>query len=238
MAITFVGSSEQGVINGGNATLNFSPVSVGDYVLLAVTLGTSRTTGMAVTSSSGAAIYTTVVSTVTSSFARFAMFRNIVTSTGETTVSVTGTGGTSDALAAVVMVFSGVDPTTPEDVTATSTTGSGTTPDSPSITVASCGCAIISAFGAQVSDTAVTAPSSFLNQTNVNANDTIDATTGQAWLTFNSTSPVNPTSWSNLTSATWISATVALRPFIPPFTWLTMAPWAEPDLQRTDILGY
>lgn len=238
MAISFVGSSEQGVGNGGNATINFSPVSVGDYVLLAATLGTTRTTGMAVTSSSGGAVYTTVLSTITSSFARFAMFRHIVASTGETTVTITGTAGASDSLAAVAMVFSGVDPTTPEDATATSTTGSGTTPDSPSITVASCGCAIISAFGAQVTDATVTQPTSFINPVVINNNDTIDATTGQAWLTYNSTAPFNPTSWTGLTSATWIAATVALRPFIPPYTYQDYFPQFPNYYRKSEMLSY
>lgn len=238
MAISFVGSSIQAVGNGGNATIDFSPVAVGDYVLLAATLGTSRTTGMAVTSSSGASVYTTVVSTVTSSFARFAMFRHIVASTGETTVTVTGTAGASDSLAAVAMVFRGVDPTTPEDVTATSTTGSGTTPDSPLITVASCGCAIISAFGAQINDAAVTPPSSFLNATTINNNDTLDATTGQAWLTYSSTAPFDPTSWTNLISATWVSATVALRPFVPPFTYQDYIPQYPDFYTTTELVGY
>lgn len=238
MAITFVGSSEQGVGNGGNATIDFSPVAVGDYVLLAATLGTTRTNGMAVTSSSGGSVYTTVVSTITSSFARFAMFRHIVASTGETTVTITGTAGASDSLAAVAMVFRGVDPTTPEDVTATSTTGSGTTPDSPSITVASCGCAIISAFGAQVTDAAVTQPTSFINPVVINNNDTIDATTGQAWITYNSSAAFNPTSWSGLTSATWIASTVALRPFVAPFTYQDYFP-QYPDFYRTtELVGY
>lgn len=238
MAIAFVGSSAQGVTNGGNATITFSPVSSGNYILVAATLGTTRTTGMVISGSAAGLTYTTILSTITSSFARFAMFRRLAASTTETTVSITGTGGTSDSLAAVAMVFSGVDPTTPEDATVTSTTGSGTTPDSPSITVESCGCAIISAFGAQISDTTVTAPSSFLNQTNINANDTIDATTGQAWLTYNSTAPINPTAWSNLTTATWISATVALRPFVPPFVWQDYSP-NFPDFYRTtELTGY
>jgi len=238
VAITFVGSSEQGVINGGNATISLPTLSASDYILLAVTLGTTRTTGGVVTSSSGASNYTIIVSTITSSFCRFAMYRRLATG-NETQVNITGTAGTSDTLSTIAMVFNGVDPTTPEDVTATSTTGSGTTPDSPSITVASADCGIVSAFGAQVSDTTVTAPTSFLNAQTINANDTIDATCGQAWITSTSTSAFNPTSWSNLTSATWISATVAMRPFVPPYTWSMYTPLSEPvDIRSYEIVGY
>lgn len=241
MAISFVGSStwEAAATNGGNVSVTISSVSSGDYILVAVGIGSSTTPTITVTSSSTSAAYTSLLGgTLKSSSMSFDVFGKLLTA-AETTVQSFGTGRSSDSATIVVMAFRGVRSSNPIDATTTSTTGTGTTPDSPSITVASCGCAIISAVNAQVTDTTVTAPSSFLNQIDINANDNWDTTCGMAWITHSATSSFNPTSWSNFTSATWGSATIALSPEPPPtITYLNyFSPF--PDFYRTtELVGY
>lgn len=209
-AISLAGSTGGGAINGGNVTLTYPAGSnaVGNVAICTVTLGTSRAQVLAVASSSGAA-YSQIVSTIQSSNVRFGVFRRIILSTGETQATITGTGGSTDATSTVIHLFAAVDKTTPEDVTATSTNGSGTTPDSPSITVASSGDAIISAIGIGLVSVP-TAPSSFLNTAIGSATDTHPATSAAAWITNASTAAFNPAAWAS-TTATWISATIALR---------------------------
>lgn len=211
MAISFVGATSNSTANGNTVTLTLPStlMAAGDCVIVAYSV--PRAITMGVTSSSTSTGYTEIVSTVTSGNLRFAVYRRIVP-TAETNAICTGTGNAQDANAAVALIFRGVDQSTPEDATATSTLGSGTTPDSPSITIVTSNAAIISAVGSLTADATVTAPSSFLNQTDANASDTRSVTTAQAWLTSASTSSFDPGSWSNFTSAAWCSATIALRP--------------------------
>lgn len=215
MAISFVGSTGGGSLNGGNVTMTIpGTYDEGDVVYIAATLGTSRTTSPTVRSSSGgtsSTLFTEVITAANSSYCRFSVFRLKITSTAaQTQAVVIGTANSTDATAGVCLVFRGVENASPEDVTATSTTGSGANADSPSITVASCSDAIISAIGIQFVSVP-TAPSSFLNSVVANANDTIDATAGMAWITNVSTAAFNPTAWTS-TAASWCSATIAVRP--------------------------
>lgn len=242
MAISLVANSslsEVAVINGGNGTVPISSnVLAGDYIVVAVGIGSSRATPtLQVTSSSTSTAYTLISTRVDSSSMHFGVFGRLLPAT-ELSAIVTGTGNSSDSIASVAMAFRGVDPVNPLDATPTTSSGAGTTPDSPSITVATSNAVIISAVNAQVTDTTVTAPSSFLDQININANDNWDATCGMAWVTNTSTSALDPASWTNFTTSTWGSATIALRQFVPSFTWSMSVPLSEPDLGRTEIVGY
>lgn len=247
MAITFVGSSvaEASATNGGTATITLgSALEIDDVAIVAVTLGTSRTisaaSSLTVTTSDGTA-YTQIVPTVTSSFAKFSVWRLVLSSSQIGQAVCPGTGASSDSNAAVALTFRGVRSSAPEDVSPTSTSGTLSQPDSPSITVASSDDAVITAVGQQVNDTTVTAPSSFLNQIDINANDTWDATTGMAWITLASTSAFNPAAWSNFSIGTgWASATVALKAAEQlVFTWQDYGLGFElPDFRSYEIVGY
>ena len=213
MAISFVESTGNATINGGNVTITLpGSYTAGDVAYVAVTLGTSKATTLACRSSSGGP-YSQIISTINSSFARFGVFRQVIpSSSGLTQAVVTGSGGSTDATAAVCHIFRGVDQSTPEDATPTSTTGNSSLPDSPSITVVSCSCVIISAQGSQ-SVISFTAPSSFNNSQNAIGNDTRDASVSAAWILNASTAAFNPAAWTNTTgTAAWCSATIALRP--------------------------
>ncbi len=209
-AISLAGSTGGSALNGGTVTLTYPAAARanGNVAVCVVTLGTAAATALAVASSSGAA-YTQIVTTVQSSNVRFGVFRRILQSTAETQAVITGTGGSTDTTSGVIMIYSAVDRTTPEDVTATSTNGSGTSPNSPSITVASSGDAIITAIGIGLVSVP-TAPSSYANTTIASGADTRPATSAAAWITNASTAAIDPAAWAS-TTATWISATIALR---------------------------
>lgn len=212
MAVSFVATVSNSTGNGNTPTLTL-PTSVtmdpGDYVLVAYAV--TRTLTMNVASSNSTTAYTQIFPTVSNGNLFFSAWGRVMPDPIETQAICLGTGNAQDVTVAVATVFRGVDQSTPLDVTATSTIGTGTTPDSPSITPVSSNNAYVSCVGSLVSDATVTAPSSFLNQVNINAADTRAATAAMAWLTFVSTSAFNPGSWTNFTSAAWGSGTVALR---------------------------
>lgn len=222
MAISFIGSTGGSAINGGNVTLTLpGTYKAGDVAIVNITLGTSKATTMSVASSSGGA-YDQIVSTITSSLVRFAVFAETIPSTGALTQAViTGTGGSTDATAAVVHIFRGCELSSVasgqidgQDVAATSTTGATANPDSPSITVASCSCVVITSVGFGIIN-ALTAATSWLNATTAVGNDTNPANAAQAWITNVSTSALNPVQWTSTGVAdTWCSATIALKPSI------------------------
>lgn len=224
MAISFLGSSTgAGATNGNNATITLPTNQIGDVAYVFATIGSSRTPTLTVSTSVGAETFTSVLNQIDSSDVHFGVFRRILTAP-RTQAIITGTGNSSDTTTGVAYVFRNVNMLTPEDVPPTSATGSGTTPDSPSITVQVSGDAIITCFAGGVSDTAVTAPSSFLNVGNGNASDNQPSTTWAAWITYNSSAPIDPAAWSGLTSATWIAATVAVEAISTAFTNFAMAP--------------
>lgn len=228
MAISFIGSTGGSAINGGNVTLTLpGTYSSGDVAVVTVTLGTSKATSLSVASSSGGA-FSQIVTTTNSSFARFGVFRQVLASTTSVQAVITGSGGSTDSTSGVVHIFRGVDNTTPEDATPTSTTGSGTSWDSPSITPVTSNDVILTCVGGQTI-LAITAPSSFSDATTASGNDTFDCRSGQAWITNATTSAFDPAAWTSTATVSWVAATVALRPFIPPdIFWASFA--AGPDI--------
>lgn len=209
MAISFVGSSEQGVVSGAAITLSLPTNQANDYVV--VGLSVPRAVTLTVTTSDTGTPYDVLVPTVANGNLNFAVFGRLLP-VAETQVRYAGSGNAQDGQTMVAMVYRGVDPGAPLSATSNSTTGTSTTPDSPAVTPASTTSAIVSIVGSLVADAAVTAPSSFLNQTDISASDTRSTTTGAAWVTASSTASFNPASWTNFTSAAWVAATVALRP--------------------------
>lgn len=209
-AISLIGSTGGGATNGGNVALTYPSPARGNVAVVTVCIGTGTAPTLAVVSSSGGAgFFTQIVSTIRSSNHSFGVFRRVISSPLELGCRVNGNGLSTSSVTAVLHMFANVDRTTPEDVTPTSTNGASTTPDSPSITVASCGCAIVSAIGLGLVS-APTAPSSFLNSQVATGADTVPASAAAAWITNASTAAFNPTTWTS-TSQVWISATIALR---------------------------
>jgi hypothetical protein len=224
MAITFIGSTTGASAAGANVTLTLPGTYVsGDVAIVAVTLGTSKTTTLAVASSSGGAgTYTQIVSTITSSNTRFGVFGVTIQSAAALTQAVvTGTGGSTDATVAVVHIFRGCEVSTGggfnagQDVTAVSTTGSAATLTTANVTVVSCSDAIVNA-GALGLNNVLTAASSYLQTAQTGAAATHPIRLAQAYVIYASTvGNTNMGSWTSTGSAAgFCTAVVPLKPSI------------------------
>lgn len=245
MAVVLVGSTGgSGATNGGTLTRTI-PVTVqsNDVVVAVACQGTSVTGAFAVTSSSGGAFTQALSSVFQSSNVKMGIWW--IQSSGQslTQVVTSGTGGSSDTTNSVVMVFRNVSTGAPLDgVTGTTSNGSGTTPDSPSITPGGTAAngvlpyMVISAFAASVQDTTVTQPTSWALAGNANATDNRPSTCCAATVTIQSTAAFDPGAWSGLTSATWVSGTVLLRPDFD-LGW-ELKPHDGSDYRKHNVIGY
>jgi hypothetical protein len=134
MGISFVGSAEGSQINGGDITLTLPAMVQNDLVIVAYAIGDNDAVdfNMAMVTSG----YTEVADLFSNDDveAHLGVFWKVMGATPDTTAQVDGLGGTDAAVAAVTMVFRGVDPVTPMDVTPVTATGLNTIhPDPPSI---------------------------------------------------------------------------------------------------------
>jgi hypothetical protein len=131
--------------------------------------------------------------------------------TPDTSATVTGSGNANHGTAAIAFVFRGVCPATPEDATATTTTGSSTNPDPPSINTVTDIAAVIAGANSAANDTSITAPSGYGNQFDIVGDDTNDVTAGLSWKTVATAGAENPASWTNWSTGAWRSFSIALR---------------------------
>lgn len=236
MPITFFGSATAGNTNGATATLTLpsSAVVVGNQVVVLSVV--SRTgSNQTVTSSTGA-IYSTVQAPVasTSALASLAVFSRRIISTGEITVSCSGTGNIQDVTMALAYIYQ--DSNGAPTLSANSTTSAGTTPNSPAVTAQSSSTVVISGFGAGGADTTVTAPTSYLNALSTTRSDTRTGTAAMAWVTVGTAGSFDPTGWSGLTSASWVAVSVAINP-AP--TWWAPEPFGTPkEYSVIEVVGY
>lgn len=240
MSITVVESTTGSANNGGSVTLTFT-LSASDYIVVTATRGTSRTGAMTVTSSSGGSYTNLLGATLQSSSCQFSVWGQLVGSAGTPTQAIiTGTANASDSTCAVGSVWRGVRSSAPTDATTTSTTGNSSTPDSPSITVDNSdgGDVIITAIGQQATGVTLTPPSSFTSLGTVSVNDNWDAAGGQAWLTYASTSAINPAAWASTLAAGWGSATIALRQIPVTFIYQDYTKFPDMHMMVSDVIGY
>jgi hypothetical protein len=243
MGVQFIGTTSGSALNGGNVAITYpGPFKSSDVAIVTVTLGASIASVLSVASSSGATtLYTQIVTTIRTSNVSFGVFRRVIASTAEQAISITGNGALLTSVTGVVHIFRGVNPTTPEDVAATSTSGGSVSPLSPPITPVTFGCGIISAagLGTQIS-ALLTGPTGFLNFQSTTGADTDPATVGQAWIPNGSTSTKTPGAFTSSATATWASATIALRPAT--ITWseasLTSADPVATEARRVVIRSY
>lgn len=240
MAVTFLGLAEGSAVNGGSITLTFpaSAQVAGAYVIVSYAVPQVGF-AMGVTSSSTSDAYASIASTTNTNL-NFSVFRKFIAA-GETQAICLGTARTSDGNTAVCHIYSGVSTSAPESVTPATATGAGATPDSPSITVGSANNIVISTVAQAATDTTVTAPTSFVNQVDINANDTLDTTTGMANIVLTSSGAFNPASWTNFTAGVaWAAASIAIAPstVVEVFTWSQYGFDNAPDFRRIEIVGY
>ena len=151
--------------------------------------------------------------------ANLGVFWKIMGATPDTAVVGEGsTGGTDTSILAAVMVFRGVDQTTPFDVAATTATGTtGGLPDPPSIDWSTAGAWTV-VVGANAhaagSGGAFTAPTNYTTDflTIGDVNDTADGIIGMGYNSSPS-DPENPGQFADNVAATgWCAVTMALRP--------------------------
>jgi hypothetical protein len=135
MAISFVAAVGISAISGANATLTIpgSPIA-GDLVVVSYAIGDND--GVDFNMAMVTAGYTEVADLHSehTQDCDLGVYWKVMPATPDTTAEVDGLGGTDAAVAAVCMVFRGVDNVTPMDVTPTTVTGtSSADADPPSI---------------------------------------------------------------------------------------------------------
>jgi hypothetical protein len=197
--ITFVGAAEASAIDGGDATLTLpSNMLPGDFAILCTNEDMDSAGWTRTISDSGGAIGAVC-------------FQKFMGSPVDTTANCNSGGGAGDNITCVAMVFRGVHAQSPIEEFAREA-DSGDAPLVPSTSTRTAETVIISVVAAATTDTTVTAPAGFENQTDINADDDVDSTTGMAWKRALTTGAQSLGGWSNFTSSDNISFAFVLRP--------------------------
>jgi hypothetical protein len=227
MAITYVGGATGSTTGTGAITVSLlglsggsdtSP-SAGDLVIVAHNFSSTSDGNPGVTTTG----YTEIVDLYANGSTRDANFSvnwKIMGSTPDTSVDTTAASGVT-AKTCVVMVFRGVDATTPMDVTATTSTGTTTLNQTayptPTITPLAAGAIVVSALGPTLGSStgAFTQPSSYTTSLGLGGG----ASGGGTWMgyrtwTSGATGAENWTRTTGTVSAgdSFAAVTMALRP--------------------------
>jgi hypothetical protein len=221
VTIEFVGSAENSAGNGADVTLTLPATQPGDLVIVAYAIGDNDSANQTMAMVTGG--YTSVADLFSDDTldVNLGVFWKVMGSPSETTAIVDGLGGTDAAVAAVAMVFRGVDTGTPMDVTATTDTGIDTgIANPPSInhnnpsgvwTVIAAG--TVHSGGAAITYTFPTGYTT--NAVDDGETDTTDVTVGMGYRT-NPSDPEDPgsitPSVADGVTFAWAAVTMALRP--------------------------
>lgn len=215
MAIAVVGTPVGGgKNNGGNVSLSITGVADGNIIYICG--GHFTRAGNIGPSQTGFATTWTEVYLDTSLTNSFGVWRTTWHTGDNTAVVGQGDSDASDASAYAVIVLSGVDPTTPEDVTRTLATSSTYPPNPAAIVPASNNCMILICAGGDYD----TSPGTVTNYTSVfgNGSDTnsLTAALGRRLLSGGGGSSEDPGGWNTWSgSNAWRTVTVAIRPYVP-----------------------
>lgn len=221
MAISFVGSAEASAIDGANVTITLpAGMAAGDLVIVAYAIGDNDGVDHNMAMVTGG--YTEVADLFANDAqdTHLGVFWKIMAAIPDTTATVDGLGGTDAAVAAVCMVFRGVDNTTPMDVTPTTATGLNTMHPNPPLidyVTTSVWTVICVASGHTRGGTGTyTFPTGYTtNPIDCGSDDTNDVTVGMGYRT-NPADPEDPGglvhSGTDSTNFCWCAATLALRP--------------------------
>ena len=221
--ITFVDSTSNSAVNGGDVVVDLTDIAdlaEDDIVILSYAIGDNDDGDFTMAISSGAG-WTKIADLYSndSDETNLGVFWKIMGATPDTTVTVDGLGGSDASTTAVAMAFRGVDQTTPLDVTTTTATGiNSVLANPPSIDHNGSTGTIVVAVGAGAHGGGVqtyTGGAGYTtNFATIGANDTTDSTIGMG----HSLSPSDPEdppvfafSGSDGTTLSWCAATVALR---------------------------
>jgi len=209
--ITLVHSQTSGAAAGANVTLTFqTPLLPGDVIYVVGGHFTRAASNIGPDTANGT--YTQIALT-TSTNMSFGAWRLVCGASPPTQVVCQGNGNAADACQYHAYIFRGVDNTTPEDVTATTSTGTSTNPTSPAITTVTDDAVILLSVGSTSTDAAITFPAGY--QTSFQAvqsgttNSIGQGTCSKVLVTHGTETPAAFGSW---TTGTWAGVTVAIRP--------------------------
>jgi hypothetical protein len=214
MAITFVGSAEVGSLNGADATLDLTGISLqqGDIVVLTYTFDNSLSSdNNGITSAGWTQIYEGF-DTAGSGALKLGVYYKIMGATPDSSVVVDGTDSQFNAMAVVAMAFRGVNQSVPQDATFTHFEAFDANPDPAAVTTVTNGAGVVVCVGGSAIDNSVTAPTGYGNQVDLASSDTLKATAAMAWKEVASAGAENPGTWTNWSSMVYQVVTVALRP--------------------------
>lgn len=227
MPISFVGSAENSAINGADVTLTLpGGVLTDDLVIVAYGIGDNDAVDQNVAMVTAG--YTEEADLFVSSGGaqqdiNMGVYRKFMGATPDTTAVVDGLGGTDAAVAAVCMVFRGVDLLTPFDVAIVTATGIDTfSPNPPSINhnnpvglwtvIAGASAHAVGGAGTFTFPTGYTT-----DALDRGSDDTSDVTVGMGYRT-NPADPEDPGimthSGTDSANYCWAAVTIALRPAI------------------------
>lgn len=234
MAISFVGSAVGSSSPNTGTTVDISGL-VGplDLILVAAAVGDTANNGLAAPTEGGYSRVPGVAATLYSNDVNdtnLDLYYKIADGT-ETSVSFAAVGGTNASNAAVVMVFRGVDTTTPFDTNANTVTGINTSNANPPSHNWSGAAGVWTVIAASTGHTGgATASFTFPTGYTTNAaqrahNDTIDVLVGMGY----KTSPSNPEDPAAFTASTigtatdnaWAAVTMSLKEGAPPNQTMT-----------------
>lgn len=209
MAITLHASTTTTVAGGTGSETKSLPgtPAANDYVLI-IQANDNNLDGDGPVSGQG---YSNLFDTVSSSPGG-RVDRKVLTG-ADTTVDINRRANTITAV--LIVVFRGVDTTTPEDVTSTSATGSSGMPDAPSIDPTTNDCMIVACGMLDDDDATATAPANYTNLVTGNtgqASTTVGATVCMATRQLSGHAAENPAAFGGDGSDAWAALSIALRP--------------------------
>ena len=224
--ISLVGSKNVGwTATASNQTFSLTDLTggigsapeAGDYIVVSYAVGTNATPTLSIVTSGYGSLLTPLAANDTYDVI-LAAWSKFMGGSPDTSITVSGTGSSNNAGRVVISVYRGVNPTTPLDVAASVSPGTGTNggrPTPPPITPVTSG-AVVLAFGAAGSASGVVAPftsdlSDFVSAATPAIYSVAIGAGSFAWASGTYT----PTQWAgNNTSvqSSWAAFTIALRP--------------------------
>ncbi len=213
MPISVVGTPQVGnAANGADLTLTFDVTPSENDVVIVYGGASYFNTSNPTAPGSG---YTQIALYSNASSLWFGVWKKRMSASPDSSVLCRGNGAGNSAAAYGCYVWRGVDTTTEEDATAT-TSGptTSTNPDCPSITSATNGAMILALAGSVVNDATPGTVSGYSNQYTTVGVDTISITVAGATFEKSTAGAENPAAWSSWSSGKWYAVSVALRPAV------------------------
>lgn len=210
--ITFVDSATGSSSDGTDLTVTLPGTTAANDIVIAMSQSHSGdTTDSGTVSTSG---YTNVVDLNYGTNRRTRAYWKAMGGSPDASVTFNGTDNSIRGLAGVVLVFRGVNTSTPIDATTTTATGVGGAPDCPSITPTNNNCAIVACAGSDGLDATFSAPTNYSTPVFTSVDVSIDAQMAASYriLVGGAGSPENPSSFTGWGAANWGAGTIALRP--------------------------